>query len=967
MSHPSVFTPLQARFLTIPQAPLCYWLRERFFELLAGRTLGDVADVCQGLATADDDRFVRFVWEVRPEEWAQPVRERRWVPFEKGGGYGKWFGHHWWVVDWEHGGARIKAFPASVVRNEQHYFREGWTYSDVARGSIGARILQADAVFCANASSGIFPRSPSSAVGAIIAAPLASQVVRTISARIQLNQSYVARIPLPERIPDVLAHYEAACVTLKQWLVARDPTERTFVPSPLPLSRQAGEGGRAERAGVREQGPGAVLPGGEGRVLRRESSLEIRELARLLRRAGNRAEDALWEALRDRRFRGLKFRRQHPLGPFIVDFYCAELRLAVEVDGGIHRQGDVQERDQARDEWLTQRGIRVVRIPAETVLRSPEEAVAVIADAASTPSPPAPLPLAGEGRPSGRGEGLLQAWRLATEEAEAVAAVLHTLEGLSEREVFAAYRLDEEDIQAVLDETGTPAGWFPLIAGYDAPPPLPPGLSVDVKLLEPLAREPRRALSPDELADLKRRLCALYEAGPGARGEDAASPLPLSGRGAGGEGDPEGEGDDEEEEAAVSGARIPIPAETFLEELAQKLEVHPISVYWLLKELREREGVVCRPELRRFVEDYFFVLILRLLGYRWPTEALTPDSPLPRSGRGAGGEGGSPLPLGRREPEGEGTTALPQGERGAGGEGNSPLPLAGEGPGVRVAEDGIIPLTDGAGQPTLLDRVRERIAADFGEARVDAIEQEFQQIMGRSLGDWLARDFFLAHVSRFRKRPIAWLLESGHALDPRWEVASPRRKGQRAGRNGGPAFACLVAYHRLTADTLTRIKTHVLRPVLQRREYELAEERRRAAEGQVAARAAAERLAESVDELKAFEAALDQVSERGFWSPRLEALLAREEPDAWARRTPASPIPDRDAFLRQEQAYDPDLNDGVRVNIAPLQKYGLLAADVLAPKDVDRAIADRAEWRADERRWCREGKLPKPGWWRDNA
>ena len=71
-------------------------------------------------------------------------------------------------------------------------------------------------------------------------------------------------------------------------------------------------------------------------------------------------------------------------------------------------------------------------------------------------------------------------------------------------------------------------------------------------------------------------------------------------------------------------------------------------------------------------------------------------------------------------------------------------------------------------------------------------------------------------------------------------------------------------------------------------------------------------------------------------------------------------------FVMQESRYAPDINDGVRVNIAPLQKAGLLAADVLAAKDVDKAIADRADWRADERRWCREGKLPRPGWWADN-
>ena len=67
-------------------------------------------------------------------------------------------------------------------------------------------------------------------------------------------------------------------------------------------------------------------------------------------------------------------------------------------------------------------------------------------------------------------------------------------------------------------------------------------------------------------------------------------------------------------------------------------------------------------------------------------------------------------------------------------------------------------------------------------------------------------------------------------------------------------------------------------------------------------------------------------------------------------------------FVQQESLYHPDINDGVRVNIAPLQMAGLLMADVLAGKDVDKAIADRAAWRDDERRWCREGKLPKPGW-----
>ena len=81
------------------------------------------------------------------------------------------------------------------------------------------------------------------------------------------------------------------------------------------------------------------------------------------------------------------------------------------------------------------------------------------------------------------------------------------------------------------------------------------------------------------------------------------------------------------------------------------------------------------------------------------------------------------------------------------------------------------------------------------------------------------------------------------------------------------------------------------------------------------------------------------------------------------QRPPPQSIAD---FITQESRYAPDINDGVRVNIAPIQKAGLLHADVLDAKDADKAIADRAEWRADERRWVREGKLPQPGWWKES-
>jgi hypothetical protein len=122
-----------------------------------------------------------------------------------------------------------------------------------------------------------------------------------------------------------------------------------------------------------------------------------------------------------------------------------------------------------------------------------------------------------------------------------------------------------------------------------------------------------------------------------------------------------------------------------------------------------------------------------------------------------------------------------------------------------------------------------------------------------------------------------------------------------------------------------------------------------------------------IEELKAFDTRLEQVLTLGFASPALEEIAA-EQLDKWTSRDGRARAPETwDAFIAHERRYAPDLNDGVRVNIAPLQRAGLLAVDVLATKDVEKAIADRAEWRLDERRWCREGKLPQPGWWSAEA
>ena len=92
---------------------------------------------------------------------------------------------------------------------------------------------------------------------------------------------------------------------------------------------------------------------------RGESRVRGVEFARALRQRQTPQEKKVWSRLRDRRLNGFKFRRQHPIGPFVADFYCAEARLVVELDGGGH--ASQREYDQARTDWLEECGYQVIR------------------------------------------------------------------------------------------------------------------------------------------------------------------------------------------------------------------------------------------------------------------------------------------------------------------------------------------------------------------------------------------------------------------------------------------------------------------------------------------------------------------------------------------------------------------------------------------------------------------------------
>ena len=117
----------------------------------------------------------------------------------------------------------------------------------------------------------------------------------------------------------------------------------------------------------------------------RSYSSTVRNRARLLRKSSPDAELHLWRLLRNRTLRSFKFRRQHPIAGYIVDFVCLERRLVVELDGGQHSEQRAY--DEARTHKLREAGYEVARFWDNDVLKHPQAVLQVIYDKLACPSP----------------------------------------------------------------------------------------------------------------------------------------------------------------------------------------------------------------------------------------------------------------------------------------------------------------------------------------------------------------------------------------------------------------------------------------------------------------------------------------------------------------------------------------------------------------------------------------------------
>lgn len=135
-------------FRQIPGAPIAYWASDALLDAFAtSSSLVDVAKPRQGLATGDNNSFLRDWWEVSFDKLGRGMSSAMlakesgctWFPCNKGGGYRRWYGFNSVVIDWKDDGRRLKEFPGSVVRNPSYYFSEGMSWGTISSAKMSMR------------------------------------------------------------------------------------------------------------------------------------------------------------------------------------------------------------------------------------------------------------------------------------------------------------------------------------------------------------------------------------------------------------------------------------------------------------------------------------------------------------------------------------------------------------------------------------------------------------------------------------------------------------------------------------------------------------------------------------------------------------------------------------------------------------------------------------------------------------
>lgn len=188
----------QKDFRRIPGSPLAYWLSNNMYHVFfEGKLLNQIGKPEQGMATADNGRFVRKWYEVAINKTSlRKNAYSKWIPYNNGGGFRKWYGFNTDVVNWENNGLEIKSFPKAYVRNERDYFKSGITWNAITSSDVSVRFFGEGFIF-SNAGMAIFTSEQyQKYLLAFINSCVSKSILSILSPTLNYNAGDMGNIPI---------------------------------------------------------------------------------------------------------------------------------------------------------------------------------------------------------------------------------------------------------------------------------------------------------------------------------------------------------------------------------------------------------------------------------------------------------------------------------------------------------------------------------------------------------------------------------------------------------------------------------------------------------------------------------------------------------------------------------------------------------------------------------------------------
>ena len=196
----------QQEFAQIPGSPIVYWLPEAVLNTFnEGKPLSEIAQPRQGLATADNNRFVREWWEVSQNRislncdslQSAASSGAKWFPYNKGGDFRKWYGNQEFVVNWANDGQELKDFkPRSVLRNPSHYFKPSVSWSKISSGAPAFRLFPLGFVFDVAGTSIFVNPNHLAKIAAIMNSSTIYTLLTAIAPTLNFEVGQIATLPI---------------------------------------------------------------------------------------------------------------------------------------------------------------------------------------------------------------------------------------------------------------------------------------------------------------------------------------------------------------------------------------------------------------------------------------------------------------------------------------------------------------------------------------------------------------------------------------------------------------------------------------------------------------------------------------------------------------------------------------------------------------------------------------------------